>query len=78
MISQNFVALFAPAGTPKPIVDRLSAETRAALAVPDVRKLLVDLGAEPLGSTPEAFSAYVNEEYERWGKLAKEADIRAD
>jgi tripartite-type tricarboxylate transporter receptor subunit TctC len=70
--------LFAPAGTPKPIIDRLSTQTRAALAVPEVRKLLVDLGAEPLGSTPEAFAAYVNEEYERWGKLAKEADIHAD
>jgi tripartite-type tricarboxylate transporter receptor subunit TctC len=70
--------LFAPAGTPKPVVDRLSTETRAALAVPEVRKLLVDLGAEPLGSTPEAFAGYVKEEYERWGKLAKEADIRAD
>jgi tripartite-type tricarboxylate transporter receptor subunit TctC len=70
--------LFAPAGTPKPIIDRLSTETRAALAVPEVRKLLVDLGAEPLGSTPETFAAYVNEEYERWGKLAKEADIHAD
>ena len=70
--------LFAPAGTPKPIIDRLSTETRAALAVPEVRKLLVDLGAEPLGSTPETFAAYVNEEYERWGKLATEADIHAD
>src|SRR5262249_47228820 len=70
--------MFAPVGTPKPIIDRLSTQTRAALAVPEVRKLLIDLGAEPLGSTPEAFAAYVNEEYERWGKLAKEADIHAD
>jgi tripartite-type tricarboxylate transporter receptor subunit TctC len=70
--------LFAPAGTPKPIIDRLSTETQAALAMPEVRKLLVDLGADPLGSTPETFAAYVSEEYERWGKLAKEADIHAD
>ena len=67
--------LFAPAGTPKPIVDRLSTETRAALAAPDVSKLLVDLGAEPLGSTPEAFASYVKEEFDRWGKLTKEAGI---
>jgi tripartite-type tricarboxylate transporter receptor subunit TctC len=67
--------LFAPAGTPKPIIDRLSAETRAALAAPEVRKLLVDLGAEPLGSTPEAFASYVKDEFERWGKLTKEAGI---
>jgi tripartite-type tricarboxylate transporter receptor subunit TctC len=74
----NIVAwfgLFAPAGTPKPIIDRLSAETRAALATPEVRKLLIDLGAEPLGSAPEAFAAYVKDEFERWGKLTKEAGI---
>lgn len=70
--------LFAPAGTPKPIIDRLSAETRAALTAPEVRQLLVDLGAEPLGSTPETFAGYVKEEFERWGKLSKEADIRID
>jgi tripartite-type tricarboxylate transporter receptor subunit TctC len=70
--------LFAPAGTPKPIVDRLSAETRAALAAPEVRKLLIDLGAEPLGSTPEAFAAYVKSEFERWGKVSKEAGIGVD
>jgi tripartite-type tricarboxylate transporter receptor subunit TctC len=70
--------LFAPTGTPKPIVDRLSAEMRAALASPAVRKLLVDLGAEPLGSTPEDFATYVTEEFERWGKLTREAGLTAD
>jgi tripartite-type tricarboxylate transporter receptor subunit TctC len=70
--------IFAPAGTPKAIVDRLSAETRAALAAPEVRKRLVDLGAEPLGSTPQEFAAYVDAEFQRWGKLAKEAGIRID
>jgi tripartite-type tricarboxylate transporter receptor subunit TctC len=70
--------LFAPAGTPKPIVDRLNAETRAALAAPDVRKLLVELGAESLGSTPEAFASYVKDEFERWGKLTKEAGITTE
>ena len=70
--------LFAPAGTPKPIVDRLSAETRAALGAPDVRKRLIDLGAEPLGSTPEAFAAYVNAEFQRWGRLTREAGISSN
>jgi tripartite-type tricarboxylate transporter receptor subunit TctC len=69
---------FAPAGTPKPLVDRLSAETRAALGAGDLRKRLVDLGAEPLGSTPEEFAAYVQAEFQRWGKLAREAGIRLD
>jgi tripartite-type tricarboxylate transporter receptor subunit TctC len=70
--------LFAPAQTPKSIINRLSEETRKALAAPDTRKLLADVGAEPLGSTPEAFSAYVKEEFERWGKLSKELDIHVE
>jgi tripartite-type tricarboxylate transporter receptor subunit TctC len=70
--------LFAPAQTPKPIINRLSEETRKALAAPDTRKLLAEVGAEPLGSTPEVFSAYVKEEFERWGKLSKELDIHIE
>jgi len=68
--------LFAPAGTPRPIVERLSAETRAALAAADVRKRLIDLGAEPLGSTPDEFGAYVQSEFQRWGRLARETGMR--
>lgn len=70
--------LFAPAGTPRPVVERLSSETRAALASAETRKRLIDLGAEPLGATPEEFAAYVVAEYQRWGKLAKEAGIRVE
>ena len=64
--------VFAPAGTPKPIVDRLSAETRSALGAAEVHQRLIDLGAEPLGSTPEAFTDYVNAEFQRWGRLVRE------
>jgi tripartite-type tricarboxylate transporter receptor subunit TctC len=71
----GWYGLFVPTGTPKPVVDRLSAETRAALASTEVRKLLIDLGADPLGSTPEAFASLVKDEFERWGKLVKEAGI---
>jgi tripartite-type tricarboxylate transporter receptor subunit TctC len=69
---------FAPAGTSKALVDRLSAETRTALSAGDLRKRLIDLGAEPLGSTPEEFAAYVQAEFQRWGRLAREAGIRLD
>jgi tripartite-type tricarboxylate transporter receptor subunit TctC len=73
-----WVGLFAPAGTPAAIVERLSAETRTALASADLRKRLVDLGAEPLGSSPAEFAAYVGAEYRRWGAFAKESGIRLD
>jgi tripartite-type tricarboxylate transporter receptor subunit TctC len=67
---------FLPAATPKPVVERLSSETRAALSSPEVAKRLIDLGAEPLGSTPQEFAAYVQSEYQRWGKLAREAGMK--
>jgi tripartite-type tricarboxylate transporter receptor subunit TctC len=70
--------LFAPAGTPKSIVDRLSVETRSALGAAEVHQRLVDLGAEPLGSTPEAFATYVNAEFQRWGRLTRESGISLD
>jgi tripartite-type tricarboxylate transporter receptor subunit TctC len=70
--------LFAPAGTPKPIVDRLSAQTRSALGMADVHQRLIDLGAEPLGSPPEAFADYVNAEFQRWGRLVRELGIGPD
>lgn len=68
--------LFVPAKTPTPIVERLADETRKALASQEVRTRLIDLGAEPLGSTPQAFAAYVKDEYEKWGKLIAEAKIQ--
>lgn len=70
--------VFAPAKTPKPLIDRLSEETRKAVASADTRKRLMDLGAEPLGSTPEEFTAFVKSEYAKWGVVVKEAGIKAE
>jgi len=70
--------VFAPAKTPQAVIDRLSEETRKALASPDVRKRLTDLGAEPLGSSPAEFSAFVKTEYLKWGKVVAEAGIKAE
>ena len=70
--------VFAPAKTPKAIIDRVSEETRKAVAAPDTRKRLLDLGAEPLGSTPEEFAAFVKSEYAKWGVVVKEAGIKAE
>lgn len=68
--------LFVPAKTPAPIVQRLAEETRKAMQAADARARLIDLGAEPLGSTPEEFARYVNDEYAKWGKLIAEAKIQ--
>ena len=65
-------ALFAPRGTPKPIIDTLNAAVRKALADPQLKEALLARGAEPVPGTPEEFGQHVGSEVTRWGKLVKE------
>ncbi len=73
-----WLALLAPANTPKEIVNRLNAEIAKVMAQPDTRKALNDAGVEPAPSTPEALQAYMVQELDRWGKVVKAADIKAE
>ena len=66
----------APAGTPKAIIDRLNAETRAALALPEVRDRVIAAGTEPATTTPEEFAAYIREETKKWGEVIKAGNIK--
>ena len=70
--------LFAPAATPREIVGRLSGEVVAILGLPDVRASLQTQGAEPGGNSPDAFTAFVKSEIEKWTKVVKSAGLRAD
>ncbi|SCK11733.1 Tripartite-type tricarboxylate transporter, receptor component TctC [Variovorax sp. HW608] len=70
--------LLAPAGTPKPVVAKLAAETTRILALPDVKQRLMDAGVEPVGGTPEQFSAFIAEELGKWAKVAQEAGIHPE
>jgi len=71
--------IVAPASTPKPIIDRFHLELRKALNLPDVRKTLAEtLGMELLVSTPGEMDKFVAAEVERWGKVVRENNIRAD
>ncbi len=64
-----------PANTPKPIIQRLNAEVMKALQAPEVRQKLALQGAEPLGSTPEAYRAYVQKELIRWAGVVKQTGV---
>ena len=64
-----------PANLPKPIVDRLNAELRKALAVPDVKSKLEAMGGDPRATTPEEMKALVSRQYETWKQLAVEANL---
>jgi tripartite-type tricarboxylate transporter receptor subunit TctC len=74
----SWTGLLAPAGTPRAIVERLNADLRKALQAPEVRTRLAGDGADPVGSSPEAFSAYIKVELARWGKVVKASGAKAD
>jgi tripartite-type tricarboxylate transporter receptor subunit TctC len=71
-------AVLAPAGTPRPIVDRLNQVLVKALQAQDVRERLLTQGAEPIGGTPEAFTAQMKTDLVKWAKVVKDANIRLD
>jgi tripartite-type tricarboxylate transporter receptor subunit TctC len=71
--------ILAPASTPKPIIDRIHAELAKALGQPDLRKQLTEtLGMDLAVSSPEALQKFVAGEIDRWGKVVKANNIRAD
>jgi tripartite-type tricarboxylate transporter receptor subunit TctC len=70
--------LFAVAGTPPETVARLQAEVAKVLRLPEVRERLAALGAEPVGSTPEEFGAFIRAERTRWGRIIREKGIRSE
>jgi len=75
VVSSGF-SMFAPAGTPKAIVDKLNGALAQALKDPKVSKTLIDQGAEPNGSTPEAHDKFNRAEIQKWIKVARDAGIQ--
>jgi len=71
-------ATFMPAGTPAPIVARLGQTLNEAMSDPEVKKRLAAIGAEPIGSTPQALAAHLKTETDRWTQLIKESNIKVD
>ena len=68
----NWNGLLAPAKTPKPILDKLSAEIARILQTPDMREKLVAQGQTPWSSTPEQFAALIRSEIDRFAKALKQ------
>ena len=76
--SANWYAIFVPAGTPAAVITKLHSETVSALRSPEVRDFMTAEGAELVGSTPAELAAYLRREIERYGKVIKSANIKAD
>ena len=70
--------IFAPAKTPRPIIDKVHADIVKVLKTPEIRERLVASGSDPVGSAPEEFSAYVKAELARWGKVIRDNNIRSE
>lgn len=76
--AESWIALFAPAGTPRPIIDRLQRDVATVLALPEVRERYSALGLLPGGGTPEQLAAQLKEDYTRWEKVIREAGIKIE
>jgi tripartite-type tricarboxylate transporter receptor subunit TctC len=77
LVAENSYALFAPAGTPLPILSRVHDATVAALGLPEVRERLREQGAVVVGGTPAELAAYVAAEIPKWEALARQAGVKA-
>jgi tripartite-type tricarboxylate transporter receptor subunit TctC len=74
----TWFGIFVPAGTPRDVVTRLHGEFTRALAMPDIREKMMSLGAEPVGSRPDEFAAYIRSEADKYARVIKASGARAD
>ncbi len=74
----SWFVIVAPAGTPRPIIDRLNTAARQAIADPEVAKRLYDQGLSPLGSSPEQLGQMTRDQLAKYAKLIKDAGITGD
>jgi tripartite-type tricarboxylate transporter receptor subunit TctC len=72
----GWFGVVAPAATPRPVIERLNAEIRAALATPEIRSRALAAGTEPLTNTPEEFAAMIREETKKWAEVIKAGGIK--
>jgi tripartite-type tricarboxylate transporter receptor subunit TctC len=73
--SLGWFGLFAPAATPRSIVDKVSADVGKVLTLPEARQRLVEVGAEPAPNAPDVFAAFIKQDIVKWLELARRAGI---
>ena len=78
MVVNSWVGILAPAKTPRPIVDRLQREIAAVLKEPDVRERYAVLGIDPVGNTPDEYTAQIRTDLAQWEAIVKRAKIRIE
>lgn len=78
LVIDQWLALFAPAGTPRDVVMRLNAEFGKALASPGVRERYASAALDPVGGTPEHLARVLRDDFEKYGRLVKELNVKVD
>jgi tripartite-type tricarboxylate transporter receptor subunit TctC len=76
--ASSWFGLFAPAGTPRTIVDKIQADVAKALAQPEVRERFIAQGADPGGNTPDQFAAFIRAETDKWTRVVKFSNAKVD
>jgi tripartite-type tricarboxylate transporter receptor subunit TctC len=77
LVAMNFSALFAPAGTPRPIIDQIAAATGKAMAEPEAQRNLIEQGMEPvMDSSPEKTRRFIEEDIARWRPVIRAIGLK--
>ncbi len=74
----GWFGLLAPAGTPRAVVEKLSADANAVLALPEVKERLLALGSEPSGNKPDEFAVFIRDDQAKWAKLMDALGIKPE
>jgi tripartite-type tricarboxylate transporter receptor subunit TctC len=76
--ASSWFGLFAPAGTPRAVVDKVQSDVAKVLAMPEIRERFLSQGAEPGGNTPDEFAAFIKAEADKWARVVKVSNARVD
>jgi tripartite-type tricarboxylate transporter receptor subunit TctC len=74
----NVTGLIAPAGTPRDVIDKLNAATQRVIAQAAVREKFAGIGASATGGTPEDFAAYIRDDFSKWTRIVKDANVKVE
>lgn len=78
LVANEWWGILAPAGTPRGIVDKINAEVVRIFNLPDVKERIAKVDMEYVGSTPDAFRTYLQDESEKWGKVLTDAGVKPE
>ena len=77
-VASSWYGFHAPAGTPKPIIDKINAEMVKALRTPEMRERFASIGADAISNSPAEFTAFVEAETAKWGKLIRAIGVKVE